>query len=204
LRGDATTTPQIETELSKVFGMFKSFFGFGRQFNLEVTDALYGQIVAAARQPLFYAEWGVPDTPIGRFEMLSVHLFLFLERARGSSEGLSGLAQDITDEFFKDVEHSLRELGIGDMGVPKRMKKLARMFYGRAEAYREALAASDEVALAAALARNVCPERDSWPQSAHIATYVVNGLKHLATQSEAELLSGKIHFLPATTGEPQK
>ena len=157
--------------------------------------------MAAARQPAFYANWDVPDTPLGRFEMLSVHLFLFLERARGASEPLSALAQDVTDEFFKDVEHSLRELGIGDMGVPKRMKKLARMFYGRAEAYRQALAASDEPALAAALARNVWPERETTPHGADLAAYVSRSLPHLAAQPEAELLAGNIAFLPASIAE---
>lgn len=184
--------------------MFKSIFGFGRRSNLEVTDALYGQIVAAARQPVFYAEWGVPDTPIGRYEMLSLHFFLFLERARGSSEAMSAIAQELTDEFFKDLDHSLREFGIGDTSVPKRMKKLARMFYGRAEAYREAVAASDDAAFAAAIARNVCPDRESWPESTHIAAYAVKQLQHLSTQSEADMLSGKIDFMPATGGEMQK
>ena len=137
--------------------MFKSLFGLGRRPNREVSDALYEAIVASARQPYFYSSCDVPDTPLGRFEMLAVHMFLFLERARGGSDALGELAQELTDEFFKDVEHSLRELGIGDLGVPKRMKKLAKMFYGRAEAYRLALGGNDRPALGAALARNIWP-----------------------------------------------
>ncbi len=174
--------------------MFKSFMNFGRRPNFDVIEALYGEIVASARQPVFYAQWDVPDTPLGRFEMMSLHMFLFLERVRGASADVSDVAQDMTDEFFKDVEHSLRELGIGDMGVPKRMKKLARMFYGRAEAYREAMADENDGALAAALARNVCPGRPDWPQGRHVAAYARRALAHLSTLPESEFLAGRISF----------
>lgn len=174
--------------------MFKSLLGFGRRSSREVSDALYESIVASARQTFFYSDCDVPDTPLGRFEMLSVHMFLFLERARRGSAVLNELAQELIDEFFKDVEHSLRELGIGDVGVPKRMKKLAKMFYGRAEAYREALEAQDAPALAAALARNVCPERADWPHAGRVATYVEHAHAMLAAQAETDLLAGRIRF----------
>lgn len=176
--------------------MFKSLLGLGRRPNREVTDALYEAIVASARRPRFYAAWQVPDTPLGRFEMLSLHMFLFLERARGSA-ALADPAQDLTDEFFRDVEHSLRELGIGDLGVPKRMKKLAKMFYGRAEAYRAALAAGDRSALAAALARNIVPERADWPHATDLAAYVERAAAHLAAQGEDALLAGRLVFADA-------
>jgi cytochrome b pre-mRNA-processing protein 3 len=175
--------------------MFKSLLSFGRRPNHVVTNALYEAIVASARQPHFYSAWDVPDSPIGRFEMLSLHMFLFLERARDSSTALSELAQDMTDEFFKDVDHSLRELGIGDMGVPKRMKKLAKMFYGRAESYRTALAEGNRSAFAAALTRNVMPERAGvWPQAIELAAYAERASAFLATQDEAALLSGRVEF----------
>ncbi|MCR2327046.1 hypothetical protein NSR98_25660, partial [Salmonella enterica] len=70
----------------------------------------------------------MPDTPIGRYEMLSLHVFLLMHRLKSEDPALKELTQDIAEEFFKDVDHSLRELGIGDQGVPKRMKKLARMY----------------------------------------------------------------------------
>lgn len=183
--------------------MFKSILSFGRRPNTVVTDALYNQIVASARQPEFYSQWEVPDTPLGRFEMLSVHMFLFMERTRSGSAALSDVAQDLTDEFFKDVEHSLRELGIGDLGVPKRMKKLARMFYGRAEAYREALQAGDHAALSAALARNVRPQETEWPQATSLAAYVERAADFLTGQDEAELLAGRIAF-PDAGETPEK
>jgi cytochrome b pre-mRNA-processing protein 3 len=200
LRGDATA-PHPKRAVWKAFAMFKSILSLGRRPNQLVTDALYGEIVASARQPVFYSQWGVPDTPLGRFEMLSVHMFLFLDRARGAPPALGEMAQDMTDEFFKDVEHSLRELGIGDLGVPKRMKKLAKMFYGRAEAYREALAAGDGEALAAALARNVLPESEAWPEAPKLAAYMQEAAAVLAAQDDDALLAGKVAFPEAGKGE---
>ena len=88
----------------------------------------------------------------------------------------------LTDEFFTDVEHSLRELGIGDLGVPKRMKKLARMFYGRAAAYDDALERDDREALAAALARNVRPAMPVLAAGIALAGYVADAARQLAAQ----------------------
>ena len=181
--------------------MFKSILSFGRRPNRHVTDALYEAIVAAARQPHFYSQWEVPDTPLGRYEMLSLHMFLVLERTSGRQAALGDLAQDLTDEFFKDVDHSLRELGIGDISMPKRMKKLAKMFYGRAQAYRAAVAEKDATALASALARNVQPQRPDWPHAAALAAYVARASAGLAAQEDAALLAGRIAFPAAADAE---
>lgn len=174
--------------------MFKTLMNFARRPNRQVRDALYERIVASARQPRFYSDWQVDDTPLGRFEMMAAHMVLFLERTSAGGDALRALAQDVTDEFFRDVEHSLRELGIGDMGVPKRMKKLARMFYGRAEAYRTALRAGDAEALGAALARNVRPGGEPWAGAPPLAAYLMDALARLDDQPESELLAGRIAF----------
>jgi cytochrome b pre-mRNA-processing protein 3 len=174
--------------------MFKRFFGSGSAANAKITDALYEQIVAAARQPLLYAGWNVPDTPLGRFEMIALHVFLVLHRLRGEAADARDVAQNLTDTFFADVEHSIRELGIGDLGVPKRMKKLARMFYGRAVAYGEAIDGNDRASLAAALARNVRPGDASWPQAGNLAGYALAAHRGLAGQPLPELISGRIEF----------
>ena len=145
--------------------MFQRLFGRERHANRAITEALYAQIVAAARQTVFYSDWNVPDTPLGRFEMLSLHMYLVQHRLRGEDGVAAEVAQVLIDEFFLDVEHSLRELGISDVGVPKRMKKLAKMFYGRTAAYDEALRDDDRVALAAALARNVRPSSGGWSEA---------------------------------------
>lgn len=173
--------------------MFKRLFGLAGRPDKAAIDKLYGQIVAAARQPALYSLWQVPDSPIGRFEMMSLHVFLLLYRLRGETEARA-IAQEITDEFFKDIDHSIRELGIGDMGVPRRMKKLARMFYGRVAAYGEALDASDKAALAVALARNVRPQEGEWPQAEQLAAYVLAVRDALAEQPSARILAGEADY----------
>src|SRR5689334_8387476 len=174
--------------------MFQRLIGRERQANRAITEALYGQIVAAARQTIFYSHWNVPDTPLGRFEMLSLHMFLLQHRLRGESGAAHEIAQVLIDEFFLDVDHSLRELGIGDVGVPKRMKKLAKMFYGRTAAYDDALERDDKEALAAALARNILPEAAVWPQAPLLAAYVADAARHLATQPAESIASGTVTF----------
>jgi cytochrome b pre-mRNA-processing protein 3 len=175
-------------------GMFKRFFGAGRAANRKITDGLYEQIVAAARQPAVYADWGVPDTPLGRFEMVALHMFLVLHRLRGEAGAAREVAQDLTDTFFTDVEHSIRELGIGDLGVPKRMKKLGRMFYGRAVSYGDAIDRGDRALLAAALSRNVRPDDKSWGEAAALGDYALAAHRGLAAQSVSALVSGHIGF----------
>lgn len=174
--------------------IFQRWFGRDLSANRAVTDALYERIVAAARQPALYSEWGVPDTPLGRFEMMSLHLFLLLHRVRGEGGAIADIAQTLTDEFFSDVDSSVRELGIGDAGVPKRVKKLAKMFYGRAASYGEALDHADEPALAAALARNIRPDAADWTGAKPLAVYVAAANTALRGQPTAELLAGRIVF----------
>lgn len=185
--------------------MFKRLFGLAPRPDPSVVDALYDRIVAAARQPAFYAQWDVPDTPLGRFEMVALHVFLFLHRLRGVEGEAHDIAQQLTDDFFKEVEHSIRELGVGDMGVPKRMKKLAGMFYGRAAAYGAALDAGDRAALAAALSRNIRPGVEAWPQADDLAAYVAAARDGLAGQPLPAICAGRIAFPaaaePAGQGE---
>ncbi|MGH6761428.1 MAG: ubiquinol-cytochrome C chaperone family protein [Phyllobacterium sp.] len=178
--------------------MIFSLFSRKAKANEAITTALYDQIVAAARQPRFYAEFELPDTPLGRYEMLSLHMFLFMHRLKGcegkGADSLRDIGQDITDYFFQDVDHSLRELGIGDQGVPKRMKKLARMFYGRVESYDAAIAAQDQPALEAALARNIRPDIENWGGVVPVAYYVFDAVRLLAKLDDAEIAAGRIVF----------
>ncbi len=174
--------------------MFQRLFGRERSANRAITEALYASIVAAARQEWFYSDWQVPDTPLGRFEMLSLHMFLFQHRMRGETGASRELSQILIEEFFTDVDHSLRELGIGDLGIPKRMKKLARMFYGRTAAYADALERDDRAALAEALARNIRPEAKDWTQATQLAGYVADVDQALARQASDAIRSGTILF----------
>jgi len=176
--------------------MLKHLFGRRKSASRVIVDRLYGQIVAAARQPELYSAWNVPDTPLGRFEMVALHMFLFLHRVRGEAGPIREVAQDLTDEFFRDVEHSIRELGISDPGVPKRMKLLARMFYGRAVAYGDALDRDDRQALAEALARNVRPDSRDWEAAGELAIYARAAAASLASQPMDAILGGNAAFPP--------
>lgn len=180
--------------------MFQRLFGRARGTNRDVTDALYEAIVAAARQPALYSRWSVPDTPLGRFEMLSLHMFLLQHRLRNETGAPRELAQDLIDQFFADVDHSLRELGIGDMGIPKRMKKLARMFYGRTGAYGDAIERRDHEGLSEALRRNVRPEdAAAWDEAGALASYVLAANDALAGQGVDAICGGRVAFPDAET-----
>jgi cytochrome b pre-mRNA-processing protein 3 len=121
-------------------------------------EAIYGMIVAQAREPLFYQAMGVPDTVNGRFDMVLLHLWIVLRRLRAAAGG-AGLAQALFDHFCGDMDANLREMGVGDLNVPKRMHKFGEAFYGRSAAYDVALEAGGEP-LAQALCRNILNGRD--------------------------------------------
>ena len=132
--------------------MFNLFRPAGTRRTIE---RLYGGIVAQSRHPHFYAVLGVPDTPEGRFEMLVLHTVLVCRRLKGGGEAERAMSQDVFDAFLADMDAAMREMGVGDLTVPKRMKKVGAAFYGRAAAYDGALRDPDDAALAAALARNI-------------------------------------------------
>jgi cytochrome b pre-mRNA-processing protein 3 len=116
---------------------------------------LYKRIATVSRTPGLYAALGIPDTLEGRFEALSLHMVLALRALRELPHPADEVAKDLTDAFFRDMDASLREMGVGDTVVPKRMKKVAESFYGRAHAYDAPLNGADEAGLALALGRNV-------------------------------------------------
>lgn len=118
-------------------------------------ETLHLRINEAARQPGLYMRLGVPDSVEGRFECLILHVILVLRRLNRLPEPAADVAQDLVNSVFLQLDSALRESGIGDFGVPKRMKKLGAAFYGRAEGYDAALDSGDAETLRAALARNV-------------------------------------------------
>ena len=115
---------------------------------------LYTEAVRAARDPVFYTEYGVPDTLDGRFDLVGLHVFVLIDRLRAAPPPGPALAQAVFDAMFADMDFNLREMGVGDMSVSKRMKEMWEAFHGRASAYADALAGAPE-ALAEALERNV-------------------------------------------------
>jgi len=112
-------------------------------------------IVAQARSPAFYRDFGVPDTVNGRFDMVVLHLALVLARLRGSGAETEPLAQGVFDLFCRDMDGNLREMGISDLKVPKQMKGIGEAVYGRLRAYDEALAAPGLAALEKLVSRNL-------------------------------------------------
>ncbi|MCJ2102100.1 MULTISPECIES: ubiquinol-cytochrome C chaperone family protein [Methylobacterium] len=118
-------------------------------------EELHVALSMAARRPGLYTRLGVPDTVEGRFESLCLHTILVLRRLNRLPAPAAEVAQDLVNSVFTQLDASLRELGVGDMGVSKRMKKLGAAFYGRAEGYDAALNAGDTAALRAVLSRNV-------------------------------------------------
>jgi cytochrome b pre-mRNA-processing protein 3 len=126
-----------------------------RRRRRETAQRLYLSIVALARQPGFYARWGVPDTNDGRLEMIGLHAALVMRRLARAGAGGPPLAQDLFDVMFADVDRTLRELGVGDLSVGKKVKGIAKSFLGRAAGLEAALESGDRAALASVLARNL-------------------------------------------------
>ncbi len=122
---------------------------------------LYGVIVAHARRRAFYADDGVPDSVAGRFEMVVLHMVVFLERLEGGSDDERRLGQLVFEIFCDDMSATLREFGVNDAVMGKRMKKVAQSYFGRSRAYREAFAADRPVDLVAAVNRNLFPADDA-------------------------------------------
>jgi cytochrome b pre-mRNA-processing protein 3 len=176
---------------SMIFGLFEK-----KRHNRAIVERQYSVLTSAARTPFFFSDLGVPDTVMGRYEMLSIVMILFFRRTARSGTSGQELAQEIVDAFFQDLDHSIRELGIGDQSVPKRMKKLAGMFYGRLEAYAAALDAGDVDLLAEGLVRNIHPDSRDNADMAGLAQWMVEAERHLAGLSE-ELISHGGADIPA-------
>ena len=121
----------------------------------DVAAAIYRATLQHSRNPIFYAAWGVPDTLDGRFESLCLHLFLVLRRLRAEGGGQAALSQELVDALIADMDRCLREQGVGDLGVGKRVRAMAEAWMGRLAAYDRALDEPADDALAAALRRNL-------------------------------------------------
>ncbi len=152
---------------------------------------LYGQAVAAARRPVFYLEFAVADTLDGRFDMICLHVALLIHRLAGNAP----LAQAVFDAMFSDMDDCLREGGVGDLGVPRRVKAMWEAYHGRAVAYGRALAARDAEELAAALWRNLWRgQGDTGPQAAQLADWALDQHDRLAVQPDSALAAGQACF----------
>lgn len=175
------------------------FLGLGRRKRHERTGfELYGSAVAAARDPALYTRFGVPDTLDGRFDMIGLHAFLLIGRLTGEPAPGPALAQAIFDAMFSDMDINLREMGVGDLSVGKKVKAMWEAFHGRSAAYAAALRANDVAAMEAALQRNVW-RKDPPPEGAPAALARLTFAQHacLSAQALEALAGGRARFLPA-------
>lgn len=182
-----------------------NIFGAFRRSKFEdAAHRLYVTLVGQARRPAFYLEFGVPDTEEGRFDMIALHAFLVMRRLKRGNGDAAGLSQALFDLMFADMDRNLREMGVGDLVVGGRVKKLARAFYGRVAAYEDGLNRDDK-ALAAALERNLF--RNTAVEARNVAgmvEYIRREAKSLDAREPNRLMAGEVHFgaVPGATDNP--
>ncbi len=163
---------------------------FHRKPRTSPAQALYGEIVRAARAEAFFAEWGVPDTLDGRFEMIALHAFLALRRLKAAPEA-AGFSQKLFDIMFADLDRNLREMGASDLGVGRQVKAMAQSFYGRIRAYERGLAGEEN--LEQALKRNLFGTAEPTPaQLVAAAAYLRRQEAALARAPAGDLLRGEL------------
>jgi len=161
--------------------------------------ALYGRLVAQARQPVFYTQLGAPDTVGGRFDMIALHAYIVMRRLKELGGPGGKLAQAVFDAMFADMDRNLREMGVGDLRVGRQVKDLAKSFYGRIKAYDEGLVGGTE-ALDAALVRNLYADAEPQPtpeQLAGMAAYLQGAVARSRSWDIGHLGRAEIDFPPA-------
>ena len=159
-----------------------------------VANRLYNALVAQARSPAFYLQGEVPDTVDGRFDMIVVHAFLVMHRLKDRGNKAKRISQWLFDEMFMDMDRALREMGVGDMGIGRKVRSMGKAFMGRVEAYDKALAGPPG-ALKEALGRNVY--RGQSPNDevlSLMASYLRTQIGLLNAQPLDALLAGEIAF----------
>lgn len=171
-----------------VLNWFRSRSNTGR-----TASALYGSIVAQARDCAFYADGGVPDTTEGRFGMIGVHMFLVLERLRTEGRAGQELGRALLETMMTDIDDSLREIGFSDLAVPRRVKKAAAALHEQLAAYRAAAAGASGDALASLLAHHVYLDRETGAPE-RLAAYMAASARHLEQQPLTRLANGEVTF----------
>lgn len=192
-----------------IFGLF------GRRFD-DATFALYRSIVTEARHPEFYLHYGVPDTVTARFDMIVLMIAVVLHRLRaepvaetvvkpkrGAPPDPRLRGQDLVELFFAEMDRSMREMGVGDLSIPKRMKKLAAAWNGRFLVYDEALAESDADKFAVAIARNVLADVEDRSGAPALAAYCLETSRTLDATPIADVLEGRVAWPDPVTFSPR-
>ncbi|HEY7575956.1 MAG TPA: ubiquinol-cytochrome C chaperone family protein [Acetobacteraceae bacterium] len=160
-------------------------------------SALYRQAVAAARTPWFYRDLGVPDTLDGRFDLIALHTFLLIHRLQDAPAPGPALAQGVFDAMFSDMDNNLREIGVSDLSVGRRMRAMWEAFHGRSKVYAAAIDAADRPGLEASLTRNVWRGTAPDGAPAALASVVLAQSAHLRELPLAVFIAGSARFVPA-------
>ena len=175
---------------------------FRRRPEDDAALSLYRSLVDKARTPAFYAALGVPDTVDGRFDMIVIHAMLVLRRLRGGGARADAVGQALFDLMFKDMDQSLRELGVGDMSIGKHIKRMAKAFYGRANmqetALEAAIARGETRALESALSDTLFRRAEPAPEALHaVAGYIQRADRHVQAQALDIIVAGTVDFTVA-------
>ena len=157
-------------------------------------DEIYGAIVAHARLPVFYQGFGVPDTLEGRFVVLSLHLFAVLHRLKDGSVDAASTAQALADRFTADMETVLRELGVGDLKIPKEVRKLTASGAGLLQSYETALASGNDALEATIAGALPGDEASARAASTRLTSYVKAVLYDLESEPLQDLCAGMLRF----------
>jgi cytochrome b pre-mRNA-processing protein 3 len=159
--------------------------------------AFYARAVGQSRSAALYSDLGAPDTVEGRFEVYSLHVVLLLDRLRGQGEPAAEVSQALFDTYVAGLDDALREMGVGDLAVGRKMRKLGEAFYGRCKSYEAAFQAlPDGAPLQALLIRTVYAEADAAP-ARRLTDYVLAQRVKLADQALDRLLSGEVDWAAA-------
>ena len=159
-----------------------------------IGQALYQRVVDQSRTPALYTGLGAPDTVEGRFELYSLHIVLVLERLRGHGEQAAEVSQALFDTYVKSLDDALREMGVGDLSVGKKMRKLGEALFGRAKSYEAAFQALPATELLEALlVRTIYAQTDT-AHAGRLVDYVLGQRAHLATQDLDRLLAGEVDW----------
>ena len=156
----------------------------------QAAERLYAAAAAQARRPALYAEMGVPDRIDARFELYTLHVLLLIMRLKDEGQVGADAAQDLFDAYVSALDNTLRELGVGDVSVGKKMRRLGEAMYGRMTAYEAAIRADDRDGLAGALARNILESEAATPQMTVLADYAFDTRAALAAQPFDALMAG--------------
>ena len=179
--------------------MFK-WFGHSSQLD-KIALQIYGSIVTQARSKAFYTVYGITDSPTGRFDMLTVHMVLVQIRLLQEAEKAREISQLLSETFVRDMDHSLREMGVGDLSVAKRVRRMNNALLGQLRLYASLIDEAEAEPLAAALERNIITGEaadsatESHPsQALKLSHYMRMGHKQLAEQSYDSIIAGELAF----------